>query len=250
MNVSNIYRSKDFAMAWSRHLDATGDPLRKELMNPLLLASMAITSNDAVLDAGCGNGYFLSHILTNNPKTVFAIDISPHLVEIAADKNKSDITRFEVGDISQQTIFPESSVDIAVCYNVLMEIPDAGKAVKELYRLVRPGGTAHIVVVHPLFQHFWIAKENKGKAARTILPGYCKEKFFQVNTIPGWDKFWVYARPLSYYINHILSASFTLTSLDEVTIPVELARSLKADDKAGSPVFAYFQAFKPKEVNS
>jgi SAM-dependent methyltransferase len=59
------------------------------------------------------------------------------------DYTSFDIERYamERGDITAMN-YPTESADYFICFHVLEHIPDANAALAEIYRVLRPGGTA------------------------------------------------------------------------------------------------------------
>lgn len=71
-----------------------------------------------------------------------------HLTYIQADINRPynpDITKLDITNIA----LPDSSVEVTICSHVLEHIVDDHKAMTELYRVLKPGGYALIMV--PLY---------------------------------------------------------------------------------------------------
>ena len=68
MNNQKIYQSEEFAIAWNSYLEKTQDLLRTNLMNQYIVNKLNITNSSIVLDADCGNGFFINQILLKNPK--------------------------------------------------------------------------------------------------------------------------------------------------------------------------------------
>lgn len=96
---------------------------------------------ERVLDVGCGTGN-LALCLTQNPgiRAVDGIDLSPRYVEHARRRNHDDRVRFQVGDACALP-FPDASFDLALSMLTLSFIPEPGRAVREMRRVARPGGT-------------------------------------------------------------------------------------------------------------
>jgi ubiquinone/menaquinone biosynthesis C-methylase UbiE len=98
---------------------------------------------DAV-EFGCGTGYF-TRAIANNAASVVATDLSSDMVEVAKAK-LSDIRNvsFRVED-SEASSFPSETFDTALMANMLHAVDDPLKALRECYRVLKPGGTLLII---------------------------------------------------------------------------------------------------------
>jgi SAM-dependent methyltransferase len=108
---------------------------------PAFIEFAGITAAERVLDVGCGTGN-LSLCLAGNPRIarVTGLDLSPAYVEHAKRKNLDPRVDFEVGDACALP-FADASFDHAVSMLVLQFIPEAERAVREMRRVTRAGGT-------------------------------------------------------------------------------------------------------------
>lgn len=93
------------------------------------------------LDVGCGTGALSSTILSQcNPRSLIGIEQSDGFVA-TAQRNVSDVrAAFEVGD-AQALPLDDHSKDIVTSALVLNFVPDMPKALSEMKRVARPGGT-------------------------------------------------------------------------------------------------------------
>ena len=99
-----------------------------------------------VLDAGCGYGRNLVHLLREGCE-VFALDANPegvdHVRQLAAELAPTlPATNFRVGAIEAMP-FPDGLADVVICNSVLHFARDEKHflaMVEELWRCVRPGG--------------------------------------------------------------------------------------------------------------
>ncbi|MGO9336683.1 MAG: class I SAM-dependent methyltransferase [Terracidiphilus sp.] len=99
-----------------------------------------------VLDAGCGYGRNLVHLLREGCE-VFALDADPAGIEHVRRLSASLATglpeeNFQVGQIEQMP-FPSGFADVAICNAVLHFAQDEGHfrtMLAELWRVLRPGG--------------------------------------------------------------------------------------------------------------
>jgi SAM-dependent methyltransferase len=105
-----------------------------------------ITSEMRVLDAGCGYGRNLVHLLRQGCE-VFAVDANAEGVEhvqALAAQLAPDLpaTNFRVGPIEKMD-FPDDFADVVICNSVLHFARDEAHylaMLKELWRVLRPGG--------------------------------------------------------------------------------------------------------------
>jgi ubiquinone/menaquinone biosynthesis C-methylase UbiE len=97
---------------------------------------------DAIwLDVGCGSGLFTELIVNSrSPAAVFAIDSSDAQIEYARNKPIAQTARFGVGD-AQSLAFRDAAFDIVAAALVINFIPDRPRALSEMRRVARAGGT-------------------------------------------------------------------------------------------------------------
>lgn len=95
-----------------------------------------------LLDAGCGTGLF-SQAAVERGADVTSLDVGPELLEQVARKCES---RRVVGDVAAMP-FGDGEFDIVVNTEVIEHTPDPERAVRELVRVLAPGGT--LVITTP-----------------------------------------------------------------------------------------------------
>jgi SAM-dependent methyltransferase len=123
------------------------------------------------LEVGCGTGALSSTILARcNPKSLMAIDQSEGFVATARNAVTDSRATFQVGD-AQSLPLDANSRDIVASALVLNFVPDKDKALREMQRVVRPGGTiAFYVWDYPgggmeIMRAFWTAAAALDPAA-------------------------------------------------------------------------------------
>ena len=122
---------------WQRQLKPAQD---------LLMEMAALQKNDKVIDIACGTGLvsFRAAAIVGNDGFVLANDISDGMVKIGNDlvkeKNLSNI-QFQRMDAEELDV-PGEAYNVALCALGLMYVPDPVKALKEMYRVIKPGGRA------------------------------------------------------------------------------------------------------------
>ena len=111
------------------------------------LDALAINAGDSVLDAGCGTGLLTALMSAQAGHTgqVTGLDQSPHMLELAATRcgAMNNVTLHQ-GDITS-TGFDSDSFDAASCIQTLLYIEDVDSAIRELYRVLKPGGRVGII---------------------------------------------------------------------------------------------------------
>jgi SAM-dependent methyltransferase len=97
-----------------------------------------LTGSERIVDVGCGNGVYLAALRRRgHTGPVLGLDLSAGMAREAATHGGSTA----VAD-AQRLPLDDGSVDVALCMHMLYHVPDADLAVRELRRVVRPGGTA------------------------------------------------------------------------------------------------------------
>jgi SAM-dependent methyltransferase len=125
----------------------------KKRVRDRLVAKLALSGNERVLDAGCGRGLALigcakkltngkavgidlwaaKDLSNNNPEAVWAN---------AAAEGVADRVEVETGDITRLP-FPDASFDAVISMTVIHNIPSRDgrdQALRELVRVLKPGG--------------------------------------------------------------------------------------------------------------
>jgi ubiquinone/menaquinone biosynthesis C-methylase UbiE len=111
------------------------------LIAPRFVEFVRIQDGDWVLDVGSGTGSLAESIVASKPSCrVIGIDPSVQYVSFAESRKKSPNLKFQVGD-AQNLSFPAAQFGVTTSLLVLNFIPDANKAMAELRRVTRPGGT-------------------------------------------------------------------------------------------------------------
>lgn len=136
-----------------------------------LFDEMAPAGGDSILDVGCGSGA-LDRLLARrfggaNPLT--ATDVNPFLLReaaaLAAEDQLAERITFRQGN-AERLPFPDASFDHAFTVTVFEEC-DADLALRELYRVLRPGGRAGVIVRAidmPQWWHLDLPEEVRRKA--------------------------------------------------------------------------------------
>ena len=92
-----------------------------------------------VLEIGCGTGIFTKEIAKHKVNLI-AIDISPELLDDARINVPSNNVQFQIEN-AYELSFADNSFDSIIASSVLHHL-EIENAIKEFYRVLKPGGTA------------------------------------------------------------------------------------------------------------
>jgi SAM-dependent methyltransferase len=126
------------------------------------LGWLAVPPGARWLDVGCGTGALAQTILAlTAPSEVVGIDPSPAYVAFARDRTNDLRAKFEVED-AQALREASATFDAVVAGLVLNFVPEPEKALSEMARVARPGGTVAAYVWDyaegmQLMRYFWDA---------------------------------------------------------------------------------------------
>ena len=127
----------------------------QERLHAVLARAVALAPADEphALDFGAGTGNLTRHLLELGAR-VTAADVSPDLLRMVASRfgpsGRVEIARLNGRDLAP---FPDGGFDLAVSYSVLHHVPDYLAAVRELCRVLAPGGV--LVIDHEFAPRAW-----------------------------------------------------------------------------------------------
>jgi ubiquinone/menaquinone biosynthesis C-methylase UbiE len=108
-----------------------------------LLPHARVGPHPAILDVGCGTGInLLEAARTLGPcRALFGVDLSPGMLAAARRKAAAAGLRatFTEGD-AESLGLPDASVDLVICNSAYHWFGDRARAVREMARVLRPGG--------------------------------------------------------------------------------------------------------------
>jgi ubiquinone/menaquinone biosynthesis C-methylase UbiE len=144
---------------------ATYDPVefdrrfRPELLDvwiPQFIKFGDLAANQRVLDIGCGTGGFAIDIYRRIQAHVIGLDLSERLLRYAVSKSRPLPLRWLMGN-AEVLPFADETFDRVLMSLVLHQIHHREKAIREVYRLLRPGGKLLVRTVAPeVAYHEWV----------------------------------------------------------------------------------------------
>jgi SAM-dependent methyltransferase len=103
-----------------------------------------------VLDAGCGTGGLIKALKAGHPAwECVGLDFMPLACELARERTGATIVEGSVLALP----FPDASFDAVVSADVICQVKDAAQAMREIVRVMRPGGV--VLVNAPALMWLW-----------------------------------------------------------------------------------------------
>jgi SAM-dependent methyltransferase len=146
------YLTPDTGVNWSAaleelHLEGTRDHWIDSWTREAALTALAVDRlgpDPVIADLGCSSGHLLDDLARQVPGAVLiGIDAVPDgLARAAALVPAAILCHASVTELP----LPDSSVDGIVALNLLEHVPDDDLALREMARVLRPGGRAAIVI--------------------------------------------------------------------------------------------------------
>lgn len=166
----------------------------------------------STLEIGCGEGR-IARDLSALGHRVTATDITPRLV--AAAKSAGSAARYCVAD-AVNLPFTEGVFDRVIAYNVLMDVQDMPAAISEAARVLTPGGTLTISIVHPFIDRGTFAGESADATFEV------RDSYFNCKTFTGIEErggrsmhFAGWSHPLQDYVAALSRAGLAICALNE-----------------------------------
>ncbi len=115
--------------------------ITEALEHRLIFRLTGTLRNCSVLDVGCGDGTLALACAQAGAARVTGCDPDARMIARASARTIGGDTRIGFAVARSQTLpFPDNSFDIVTCITVLTFVPDAGDAIREMARVLRPGG--------------------------------------------------------------------------------------------------------------
>jgi SAM-dependent methyltransferase len=200
------------AQAWIASMGDRGDWAREHVLDPVMLGRLAGRRFARALDVGCGEGRFCRMlkavgIATTGIDPTRALLIQARKLDPAGDYRfgKAEALAFETG-----------SFDLIVSYLTLIDIADFRAAIREMARVLAPGGALLVAnltsFVTPCASQGWV-RDADGRRLHYPVDRYLEE-------FPEWVE-WSgirienWHRPLGAYMTAFLEAGLQLVFFAE-----------------------------------
>lgn len=147
---------------------------RRKFIHYLIGKYKNSSHNLKVLDVGCGTGALLGELAYYCD--VFGLDFSDKAVSFCRERGIANVTK----GLVQSIPFNDCSFDFVLAMDVIEHIKDDDKAIRELYRVLKPGGV--VIIFVPAFMFLWgvtdvVSQHFRRYTKREIQKKITKENF-------------------------------------------------------------------------
>lgn len=206
---------------WNASVGETGDQFHRHLARPALHRVLGDVAGLAVLDLGCGNGSS-TRPLARLGARMTGIDISATLIRHATgyERDAPLAVTYAVGDAARLP-FADGAFDRVSANMVMMDLGDGAGAIRELGRVLKPGGRVAMSLFHPCFQVLdgssWLIESGDQEDQISRKVWRYREAFGTLGKakLDQPEPHMNYHRPLGWYVEQLVRAGLLVDALEE-----------------------------------
>jgi SAM-dependent methyltransferase len=230
-----VRRGWDELARWRDHrMGERGDLWHRGLVDPTFLRVIGPVRRLRVLDLACGNGYLTRRWARQGARSVVGVDGSRASLALARgrERRRPSGARFLHRDSTDLRGVADQSVDLVAANMALMDIEDAGGTVREVARVLAPGGRFVFSICHPCFdlddRSMWIVQRQpfRERVWRSV-SNYREERAVEV----PWkvsEREMAYTttfhRTLATYVRYLREAGLGVVRMEEPSPLPEVVR--------------------------
>jgi demethylmenaquinone methyltransferase/2-methoxy-6-polyprenyl-1,4-benzoquinol methylase len=167
-----------------------------------LVSRVDVDARNTVLDVATGTGAVARELLTRKGCTVVGLDQSPEMLAEARRRLPPGVTLVEAE--ADSLPFPDATFDALTFTYLLRYVPDPGATLRELARVVRPGGTIaglEFALPRGIWRPLWELYVRVGLpvAGRAVSGGWGRVGNFLGPSIRGFYERWPEERLLELW---------------------------------------------------
>ncbi|KAA2213149.1 class I SAM-dependent methyltransferase [Teichococcus oryzae] len=209
----NIYDDPDFFAGYSQ-LARSRKGLAAAPEWPAIQAVLPPLAGRAVVDLGCGFGWFCRWARQQGAASVLGLDLSERMLDRARTGTDDPAIAYRRADLNRPAL-PEAAFDLAYSSLVLHYLEDLPALLAALRRALRPGGHFVFTAEHPVFtapsRPGWV-RDAEGRDTWPV-DGYLREGPRVTDWLaPGVVK---QHRTLGTLLTLLIRAGFTLRHVEE-----------------------------------
>jgi ubiquinone/menaquinone biosynthesis C-methylase UbiE len=236
---------------YHEHLEKEGT-YQKEVILPHLLRIIEPKKGMKILDLACGSGFF-SREFAKKGAEVIGVDVAKHLIALAEQADSKNIT-YHVSSAHKLSFIPDGSIDVIVVVLAIQNIEDISAVFAECARVLKPKGSIHLVMNHPVFRApkrtSWGWDEETKEQYRRI-DSYMSESTVKIQMHPGDNPDAItisFHRPLQVYAKQLRKHGLAIRSIEEWISHKKSEPGARADAenkiRKEIPLFMYIEVVK------
>jgi len=239
--TQNIYDNDGFFARYSR-LPRSIQGLDGMPEWPTLRAMLPDLKDRAVVDLGCGFGWFCRWAREQGAASVLGLDVSEKMLERARAETADTAIVYQRADLDRLEL-PEAAFDLAYSALTLHYLEKLGDMFSVVHRALRPGGSLMFSAEHPMMTapaaQGWVTAAAGHKT--WPVDHYLDEGSRTTNWLaPGVVK---QHRMLATYLNLLIDAGFAIAHVEEWgPSPEQVAAHPEWADEAQRPPFLLVSA--------
>ena len=222
---------------------------RMHFIMPNMLRFMGEVGGKRILDLGCGEGGYSRELARRGARLV-AVDCSEKAVEYASALAKKENLEIEHFLRNSNDLFDIASeqFDIVLCSMMLMDCEDFDGTLREVVRVLKPGGRLFVSVLHPCFNGNYetgIGRQGSGIDREIVVKNYFEPKVWEAPLYRGKTPVVWRHRTLEDYVKAFLKAGLTIVDLNEPQATDEQAKiSVSLAHLQKIPLYLYWELRK------
>ncbi len=208
--MSNYWNES--AGAWIADMGERGDFSREFVLDAAMLGRIEGRDFRTALDVGCGEGRFCRLL---RAKGIAATGVDPTATLLRRARERDPQGDYREGR-AEALEFKDASFDLVVSYLTLIDIPDIRRAIPEMVRVLKPGGTLLIANLNGFIsagaQGGWV-RDPDGTHLHFPVDRYLEER----SVVLSWRGIHIenWHRPLAVYMQLLLEQGLQLVHFDE-----------------------------------
>ncbi|MFB9952292.1 class I SAM-dependent methyltransferase [Rhizobium puerariae] len=248
------------AETWTIYSRAGHDKYRDKLNTPAFLDMLPQVEGLRGLDLGCGEGTNTRAVARLGARMT-GLDIAPTFLRYARETEEKDPLGIDylLGE-GLRIDFPEASFDFVTAFMSMMDMADQRAMLKEVTRVLKPGGFLQFSILHPCFvpPTRRNIRDERGEAVAVQIADYFDETEGRIerwlfSDIPPEERekltpFSIprFHRTLSNWVAMIVEAGLVIQAFGEPMASEEVAAAepVVADTRV-APIFLHIRAVKP-----
>ena len=149
-----------------------------------VLDGLALPAGARILDAGCGSGRNMVELARRG--RVSGVELAPQSLEVARRRNLGPVLE---GSLDEPLPLADGAFDLAVALDVLEHVRDDGAALRELARVLAPGG--RLLVTVPQYGWLWgehdVLAHHHRRYTRSLLLGRAAAAGFGAERVTAFN---------------------------------------------------------------